>query len=80
MHVHVCRKDDSFWQRRLNDSGVGGGIAFIRVYLARAYTTLVVLVFWLQISLNDTLKKSSIIMVFMDTFKVDGALTQIIKS
>ena len=41
MHVHVCRKDDSFWQRRLNDSGVGGGIAFIRVYPARAYTTLV---------------------------------------
>ena len=45
MYVHVCRKDDSFWQRRLNDSVVGGGIAFIRMYPARAYTTLVVLVF-----------------------------------
>ena len=44
MHVHVCRKEDSFWQRRLNDSGVGGGIAFIRVYPARVYTTVVVLV------------------------------------
>ena len=43
-HVHVCRKDDIFSQRRLNHSGVGGGIAFRRVYPARAYTTLVVLV------------------------------------
>ena len=28
VHVHVCRKDDTFRQRRLNHSGVGGGIAF----------------------------------------------------
>ena len=39
MHVHVCRKD-SFWQRRLNNSGVGGGIVFRWVYPAWAYTTL----------------------------------------
>ena len=26
MHVHVCKKDDIFRQRRLNHSGVGGGI------------------------------------------------------
>ena len=45
MHVHVCRKDDIFRQRRLNHSGVGGGIAFRRVYPARAYSTVVVLVF-----------------------------------
>ena len=46
MHVQVCRKDDIFRQRRLNHSGVGGRkIAFRRVYPARAYTTLVVLVF-----------------------------------
>ena len=44
MHVHVCRKDDIFRQRRLNHSGVGGGIAFRRVYPARAYSTVVVLV------------------------------------
>ena len=45
MHVRVCRKDDIFRQRRLNHSGVGGRkIAFRRVYPARAYTTLVVLV------------------------------------
>ena len=41
MHVHMCRKDDIFRQRRLNHSG---GIAFRRVYLARAYTMVVVLV------------------------------------
>ena len=46
MHVQVCRKDDIFRQRQLNHSGVGGRkIAFRRVYPARAYTTLVVLVF-----------------------------------
>ena len=44
MHVHVCRKDDIFRQRRLNHSGVGGGITFGRVYPARAYSTVVVLV------------------------------------
>ena len=43
MHVHMCRKDDTFRQRRLNHSG---GIAFRRVYLARAYSTIVVLVFF----------------------------------
>ena len=44
-HVHKCRKDDIFRQRRLNHSEVGGrNIAFRRVYPARAYTTLVVLV------------------------------------
>ena len=45
MHVHVCRKYDIFRQRRLNDSEVGGEIAFRRVYPARAYSTIVVLVF-----------------------------------
>ena len=45
MHVHMCRKDDIFRQRQLNHSGVGGGIEFRRVYPARAYLTLVVLVF-----------------------------------
>ena len=44
MHVHMCRKDDSFWQRQFNTSGVGGGIAFIKVYPARAYTTLVLVI------------------------------------
>ena len=39
MHVHMWRKDDVFRQRRLNHSGVGGGIAFRRVYPARAYLT-----------------------------------------
>ena len=46
MHVRMCKKDDICWQRRLNHSGVGGGIAFRRVYPARAYTTVVVLVFF----------------------------------
>ena len=45
MHVRMCKKDDICWQRRLNHSGVGGGIGFRRVYPARAYTTVVVLVF-----------------------------------
>ena len=45
MHVHMCRKDDIFRQRRLNHSGVGGGIAFRKVYPARAYSTVVVLVY-----------------------------------
>ena len=44
MHVPVCRKDDIFKQRRLYHSGVGGGITFRRVYPARAYSTVVVLV------------------------------------
>ena len=44
MHVHMCRKDDIFRQRRLNHSGVGGGIAFRRLYPAQAYSTVVVLV------------------------------------
>ena len=44
MHVRMCKKDDICWQRRLNHSWVGGGIAFRRVYPARAYTTVVVLV------------------------------------
>ena len=44
MHVRMCKKDDICWQRRLNHSGVGGGIAFRRVYPARAYATVVVLV------------------------------------
>ena len=44
MHLHVCKKDDIFGQRRLNHSGVGGGCKFIRVYPARAYSTVVVLV------------------------------------
>ena len=39
MHVHVCRKYDIFRQTRLNDSEVGGEIAFRRVYPARAYST-----------------------------------------
>ena len=45
MHVRMCKKDDICWQRRLNHSWVGGGIVFRRVYPARAYTTVVVLVF-----------------------------------
>ena len=45
MHVHMCKKDDIFRQRRLNHSEVGGGIAFRRVYPARAYSTVVVLVY-----------------------------------
>ena len=45
MHVRMLKKDDICWQRRLNHSWVGGGIAFRRVYPARAYTTVVVLVF-----------------------------------
>ena len=44
MHVHMCRKDDISRQRRLNHSELGGGIAFRRVYLARAYSTVVILV------------------------------------
>ena len=44
MHVHMCRKDDIFSQIRLNHSGVGGAIAFRKVYPARAYSTVVVLV------------------------------------
>ena len=44
MHVRMCKKDDICWQRRLNHSWVGGGIAFRRVYPARAYTMVVVLV------------------------------------
>ena len=45
MHVRMCKKDDICWQRQLNHSGVGGGIAFRRVYPAQAYTTVVVLVY-----------------------------------
>ena len=48
MYAELCmctRKDNIFRQRRLNYSGVGGGIAFRRVYPARAYSTLIVLVF-----------------------------------
>ena len=41
MHVHLCRKDDIFRQRR-----VRGGNAFRRVYSARAYSTLVILVYY----------------------------------
>ena len=44
MQLHLCRKDDIFRQRRLNDSEVEGEIAFRRVYPARAYSTVVVLV------------------------------------
>ena len=44
MHVHMCRKDDIFSQRRLNHNGVGGGIAYRRVYPTRAYSTVVILV------------------------------------
>ena len=44
MQLHVCRKDNIFRQRRLNDRAGRGGIAFRGVYPARAYTTLVVLV------------------------------------
>ena len=44
MHVYVCRKDGIFRQRRLNDSEVGGEIAFRRVNPARAYKMVVVLV------------------------------------
>ena len=48
--AHV-QKRQLFRQRRLNHSGVGGGTAFRRVYPARAYTTLVVLVLYsLQLS------------------------------
>ena len=49
MLVRTCKKDDICWQRRLNHSEVGGGIAFRIVYTARAYTTVVVLV----IGVND---------------------------
>ena len=35
----MCRKDDIFRQRWLNHSGVGGGIAFRRVYPAQPVTT-----------------------------------------
>ena len=53
MHVHVCR------QKRLNHSGVGGGIAFRGVYPARAYTTVVVLVFsCLRVSLCIVMSSS----------------------
>ena len=45
MHVHVCRKYDIFRQKRQKDSEVRGEIAFRRVYPARAYSTVVVLVF-----------------------------------
>ena len=38
------QKRRHFWQRRLNHSGMGGGIALREVYPARAYTTVVVLV------------------------------------
>ena len=44
MHVRMCKKDNIRWQRRLNHSQVGGGIALRRVYPAWAYTTVVVLV------------------------------------
>ena len=56
MHVHVCRKYDIFRQRRLNDSEVGGEIAFRGVYPARAYSTVVVLVvyFLSDICFRDT--------------------------
>ena len=40
----LCTKDDIFRQRRLNHIEVGEGIAFRRVYPARAYSTVVVLV------------------------------------
>ena len=58
MHVHMCRKDNIFRQRQLNHSGAGRGIAFRRVYPARAYTTLVVLVNFVRFSV--TLVHSSI--------------------
>ena len=49
MHVRMCKEDNICWQRRLNHSGVGGGIALRGVYPARAYTTIVVLFsFFLQ--------------------------------
>ena len=35
VHVRMCKKGNICWQRRLNHSGVGGGIAFRRVYPAR---------------------------------------------
>ena len=35
----TCEKRQHFMQRRLNHSGVEGGIAFRRVYPAKAYTT-----------------------------------------
>ena len=44
VHVRMCKKDDICWQRRLNHSRVGGGIALRGVYPARAYITVVVLV------------------------------------
>ena len=50
VHAFVYRKEDIFRQRQLNHSEVGGGNAFKRVYPARAYSTLVVLV---SIDLND---------------------------
>ena len=58
MHVHVCRKYDIFRQRRLNDSEVGGEIAFRRVYPARAYSTVVVLVCDKIIIANFSMKTS----------------------
>ena len=56
MHVHMCRKDDIFRQRRLNHSGVGGGIAFRKVYPARAYSTVVVLVYILLVFIQIQIK------------------------
>ena len=32
MYVRMCKKDDICWQRRLNHSRVGGGIALRGVY------------------------------------------------
>ena len=47
----MCREEDIFRQRLLNHSGVsGGGNAFKRVYPAQAYSTLVVLVFFVIFS------------------------------
>ena len=58
-HVQVCRKDNIFRQRLLNHNGVGGGIAYRRVYPTRAYSTVLVLVSFLsQLSLSPLQTKS----------------------
>ena len=48
----MCRKDIFFRKRRVDHSGVGG-TAFIRVYPARANTTLVVLVMIYGIDIHE---------------------------
>ena len=55
VHAFVYRKEDIFRQRQLNHSEVGGGNAFKRVYLARVYSTLVVLFFFLNGAMSENM-------------------------